>query len=473
MKRLLLVTLTVFALLQLACYKDKGNYDYHPVIDPGITGIDTLYDVVIGDTLVVTPVVSNPDPHARLYYTWRLGNPKKLWDTTLYGNTLKYIFNLDPDTYPIRLTVTDSSNGMKYFYDFKVRGTTEFTKGTLVLSLVNNTSQLCFVKPDNTIMPDIYKALQGVDLPGKPLQVINLVKQQVNPVPALGYWVTCGGVDDGGVHLSTNTLLQTQTLRSDFFERPAVARVGHVDGTENGVLRGVINGKLYEGAWQTYYYADTYGFFGAPANGDYELYDRVVGNVPLILGYDTKNKQFAPFTNFGGPAYLGSNYQVPSTTVFDPKNITLNIQFLNLSSGSNCYAVHKAADGSLYELGLQMVYMGFVQMTPLYNRPFPQPALITPDTKWAGTTTNGDIIYFTSGDKVYSYTPSNQQFVPLSLSFGGKTITMIKLINNDNTLMVGVDGSVYWYDITNGILGNLIKKIDGIPGSPIDVAESN
>lgn len=473
MKRLLLVILTVLALLQMACYKDKGNYDYTPVVTPDIVGLDTLYDVAIGDTLVVNPTITSTDPKARYYYTWKIGNPKKLWDTTLTGGTLKYVFNLDPDIYPVRLTISDSSNGMKFFRDFKIRGTTDFTTGALVLSMVNNTTQLCFVKPDGTIMPDIYKALMGVDLPGKPQQVINLVKQQVSPVPILGYWVICPGSDDGGVHLSTNTLLQTQTLRTDFFEQPAVARAGHMDGTENGVLRGVINGKLYEGAWQTYYYGDTYGFFGAPANGDYSLYDRVVGSVPLILGYDIQNKQFAPFTNFGGPAYLGSNYQVTSTTAFDPKNITLDLQFLNLSSSVNCYAIHKAADGTLYELGMQMMYMGFVQMTPLYNRPFPQPALITPNTKWAGTSVNGDIIYFTSGDKIYSYTPSNQQFVPLSLSFGGKTITMLKLIDNDNTLIVGVDGSVYWYDITNGILGNQIKKIDGIPGSPIDVDERN
>jgi hypothetical protein len=472
MKRLLLVMLTVVALLQLACYKDKGNYDYHPVIDPGIKGIDTLYDVAIGDTLVVTPIVSNPDPHASLYYSWRVANPKKLWDTTLFGNTLKYIFNLDPDTYPIRLTVTDSSNGMKYFYDFKVRGTTEFTKGTLVLSLVNNTSQLCFVKPDNTVMPNIYKALHGVDLPGKPQQVFHLVKQQVNPVPALGYWVTGGGVDDGGVHLSSNTLLKDKTLRANFFETPATAKAGYFTDTENGILRGVVNGKLYEGAWQTYYYADIYGVFGAPYGSDYELYPHVVGSGLLLLGYDTKSKRFIPFFNGGGITDMGSNTQTTGTTPFDPKNVTLDLQFLDMGL-TTCYAIHKSTDGTLHELGLKMAFMGFVQMTPLYDRPFPQPALITPNTKWAGTSTSGDIVYFTSGDKVYSYTPSNQQMLPLNLSFGGKEITMLKLIDNDNTLVVGVDGSVYWYDITNNTLGNLIKKIDGIPGSPVDVADSN
>jgi len=473
MKRILLVMLTALALLQLACYKDKGNYDYHPVDAPDLTGLDTLYEVAIGNSLLIKPLVTTNEPNARLGYSWRISIPSQLRDTILTGDTFSFLFNLNPDTYPVRLTITDSSNLMKYFWDFKIKGTTPFSKGTLVLSLENNISQLSFVKPDNTILPRIYKALHGVDLPGKPLQVINLIKQQVNPVPTLGYWITGSDANDGGVHLSTNTLLQVQSLRTNFFELPAVAKSGYMESTENGVLRGVINGKLYEGAWQTYYYADTYGFFGASVPGDYELYARVVGSVPLILGYDIKNKQFTVFTNMGGLGFLGNNYQVTGTTPFDPKNIPLDLMFLNLKGGNNCYAIHKAADGTLYELGLTMVYMGFAQITPLYNRPFPHPSLITPNTKWAGAVLNGDVIYFTSGDKIYSYTPSNQQIIPLTTNFGGKNVTMLKLIDDDHTLIAGVDGSVYWLDVNNGVFGNVIKKIDGIPGSPVDVAESN
>jgi len=107
--------LTVLALLQLACYKDKGNYDYNPVVAPGIANLDTLYDIAIGDTLVVKPTVTTTDPKARFYFSWRISIPKQVRDTTLTGNPLTFIFNLDPDTYPVRLTITDSSNGMKYF----------------------------------------------------------------------------------------------------------------------------------------------------------------------------------------------------------------------------------------------------------------------------------------------------------------------------------------------------------------------
>ncbi len=45
MKRILLVMLTALGLLQLACYKDKGNYDYKEIAVPQISGVDTVYNV--------------------------------------------------------------------------------------------------------------------------------------------------------------------------------------------------------------------------------------------------------------------------------------------------------------------------------------------------------------------------------------------------------------------------------------------
>lgn len=471
MKRLLLVMLTALALLQLACYKDKGNYDYQPVVAPGIANLDSLYRVGISDKLVITPALTTTDPKAHFVLTWRLGIPKKVWDTTITGPTFSYIFTMDPDVYPVRLTITDSTTGMQYFRNFNVQITTPYTTGSLVLSSENNTSQISFIQPDNTVIPRVYRTLYGVDLPGHPLQVIDPIKQQVNPVPALGYWVTFGDTDDGGVHVGTNSMLKINTLLTNYFTRPSKAKPGYLETTDNGVLRGVINGKLYEGAWQTYYGADVYGYFGEPVLGDYELYSRVVNsNPPLLMGYDIKGKQFVPFTNMGSLAYVGSNYQVTDISQFDPKNIQLDLLFLQQIK-MNCFAFGKATDGTLYEVKFTPVYMGFVQITPVYKRAFPQPALITPTTKWAGTSNSGELIYFTSGDKIYRYEPSTQDLQPLAINFGGKNVSMIKMSADDHTLIAGVEGSLYYLDINTTILGSIIKKIDGIPGAPIDVVE--
>jgi hypothetical protein len=474
MKRLLLVMLTALELLQLACYKDKGNYNYHPVVAPDIANLDTLYRVPVGDTLVINPLITSTDPNARLSLSWRLGVPLKLWDTTLSGNTFKFYFNLNPDVYPLRLTITDNSNGMQYFRNVKVQITTPYSFGTVVLSQENNTSQLSFIQPDNTILPRVYPTVNGGEnLPGKPLQLIDLIKTQVSPVPTLGYWIINDDVNDGGVHVGTNSLLKINTLRGNFFDKPAAAKAGYLESTDNGVLRGVINGKAYEGAWQTYYYADVYGLFGEPVPGNYELYPRIVFNsaMPLIvMGYEKNRKQFVAFTNFGGLSYLGTNYQVKDATPFDPTNVQLDLLYIHQIGADAIYAFGKGADGKLYDLKFRTAFMGFIQLAPEYKQEFPQPSLITATTKWAGSISKGELFYFTSGDKIYSYSPSNQQITQLTTDFGGKNVSMIKLADDEH-LIAGVEGSLYWLDVSTGVLGKVIKKIDGIPGEPIDIVE--
>jgi hypothetical protein len=469
MKQLFLVMLTAFALLQLACYKDKGNYDYHEVVAPKVTNLDTVYYAFVGDTLVVKPVVTSNDPNAKFGFAMRIGLIKEGRDTTITGYPLKFYFSLPIDTYPVRMTITDSSNGMKYFMDFKIQGVTQFTKGALILSEEGNTSQLTFVKPDSTVMPRIYHSLNGADLPAGPLQVIDLVKQFINPQPALGYWVTFTGSDEGGMRVNTNTLLQMQSLRANFFDKPAAAKPGYLETSADGVLRGVINGRLYVGSWQTFWGSDVYGYFGAPPIGDYEFYRRVAFNnvIPYGVGYDIKNKQFAAFTNFGSLAFVGANYQVGPGTAFDPRNIPLDlIHFQQINDGP-CYAFGKGSDGILYELRFLIAYKGFIEVNPDYKRAFAQSGLITATTKWAGS--RKEVFYFTSGDKVYRYNPTNQEIKPLITDFGGKAVTMIKVSDDDNTLMAGVDGIVYFLDISTGKNGDILKKYTGIPGSPVDI----
>jgi hypothetical protein len=51
----------------------------------------------------------------------------------------------------------------------------------------------------------------------------------------------------------------------------------------------------------------------------------------------------------------------------------------------------------------------------------------------------------------------------------GKPVTMIKLMDQ-NTLIAGTEGSIYYLDISKDNLGTKIKQIDGLPGKVIDLA---
>ncbi|HUP13212.1 MAG TPA: PKD-like family lipoprotein, partial [Niastella sp.] len=473
MKQLLLIILTAFGLVQLACYKDKGNYDYKTIAIPEITGLDSLYKVFLGDTVIIKPTVTSTDPNAKFGYTWRVSFPKTFSDTTFTDHSFRLIFSFEPGIYDVRLTITDSSNGMKYFRDFRLDGHTQFSVGTLVLSQEGATSQLSFVKPDSTVLPRVYRALHGKDLPGKPLQVIDVIHQYITTNPDLGYWITGSDVNDGGVRLDNSTLLQYSTLRKNFFDVPATAKPGYLECAASGYLQGVINGKLYAGAWQTYYGSDVYGMFAAPTPGDYELYNRVAYNNvdPYITGYDINRKQFVVFTNYGGSAaYVGTGYQVKNTVAFDPKDVGLDLIYFQQLNDLNCYAFGKAANGTLMELKFGAKFMGVVEMDPLYMRAFAQSSLITPTTKWAAT--SKEIFYFTSGDKIYRYNPTNQDIRPLSTDFGGKAVTMVKLGDSEDILIAGVDGAVYYLDVSSGKFGDIIRKYIGIPGAPVDVIKT-
>ena len=473
MKRIILVMLTAFGLLQLACYKDKGNYNYKVLEEPQVTNLDTLYRVLIGDTLRVKPTITSANPNAQLSFQWSISFPKEFRDTTILGSELKFAFRLTPDRYVARLTITDNSTGMNYFHKINIDGVTEYSAGTLVLSLEGNTSQLSFVRPDSTVVPRVYRTMHGVDLPGGPQQIINLIHKFITPTPPLGFWITGSETNDAGVQISSNTLLKIKSLRGNFFDLPDSAKPGYLESSPNGVLQGVINGKLFLGSSYTYYGSDVYGMFSLPTPGDYTLYKRAAFNsvMPYFIGYDINRKQVVAFTNFGAPAYAGTGYQVTDITPFDPKNLQLDLQHFQQINDNNCFAFGKAADGTVYEVKFGVAFMGFIQLSPVYKRAFPQQALITPTTKWDGSP--GEIFYFTSGDKVYRYNPANQEVKPLITDFGGKAVTMVKIIDNGNTLVAGVDGTVYFLNVSTGKFGDVLKKYTGIPGSPIDVAVKN
>lgn len=471
MKQIILALLVAVTFAQQACYKDKGNYDYQNLAIPEIKNLDTLYTVLVGDTLHVNPVITSPNPNAKLGFQWSISFPLELRDTTFNSSSMNFLFKFKPDRYIARLTITDSSNGMKYFHTTNISGVTPYSKGMLVLSAEGSTSQLTFMRPDGSVEPHVYRTWNGGDLPGKPLQLINLFKQNINPPPALGYWITFDESNDGGVHIATNSLVKIKSLLGNYFAPPDSAKPGYLETSQDGVLRGVVNGKLQVGSSYTYHGVDIYGMFSLPTPGDYTLYKRVAFNAaPYFIGYDIKRKQFVAFTNFGSASYIGTGYQTTTTTAFDPKNVGLDLLHFQQINNQNCFAFGKAADGTVYELKFGAAFMGFVQLSPTYKRPFPQQALITPTTKWEAYV--DEVFYFTSGDKVYRYNPTNQDLQPLVADFGGKAVTMIKQVDQ-NTLVAGVDGAVFLLDVSVGKSGNILKTYTGIPGEPVDVAIRN
>lgn len=461
--------MAVFMVVFSACHKDLGHYDIDMPVEPVVSELDSVYPANVGDSLIITPKIKS-DARADIELQWRISvmEGDDVLDT---GSSLNIIFGLQAKRYAARLTVFNKTNGMKYFHNFFINGGTEFSTGTTVLSVENGITQFSFIKPDGTVQARLYKAIHGKDLPANPLSLF-LLRNQMTGGTLLGYWII---TKNGGIRLDANTMIEDpkypNTLSDNFFVAPDNLEVGSLKSHQQGVLMGVMNGVLYGGTTNTWDQAPTYGMFG-PAEGDYELSpsftmaQTVAGT--YFIGFDRNRKQFLRFNVYSGPTYFGTQYGVPSSPAFDPMNVGMDLIHLEQLNNNDCYAFCKAPDGKIYELYFTVKFTGPFEFNPLGKRLFSRPDLIKEDTKWQGAK-NG-IIYLSTGSKVYSYNPLNEEVRELATDFGGKPVSMIKLSDNEESIMVGTEGTIYYLNITTGKNGTLIKKTEGIPGSPVDMA---
>jgi hypothetical protein len=468
--RISFYSLLAVVFLFTACSKDKGNYSYNLPEDPLITNLDTVYNVFVGDSLIIKPVITTKTK-ANFTLAWKITNPKELKSYNYTGDALRTVFGLGAERYPARLTITNTDNGMKYFRDFTVSGKTAFSAGTVVLTSENGKTQLSFIKPDGSVQPRIYEAINGEALPEEPTQLIGLLRPFFAVETFRSYWVFGKSGAHTGVQMDANTFKKTQYLADNYFDAPdGTLLPGKLYTSSAGILSGVINGVLQSGTTSTWSEAPTYGMFGLGAQGDYVLSPEILfdfnGGGSAYVGFDKNRKQFVRLNTYGDVIYFGTAYGVDGDA-FNPMSVGMDLEHLQSINGRKAYAYFRTGDNTLYELSFEATFSTNMIFKPLAKRVFAQPALITADTKWASTA--NEIIYFTSGDKIYRYNPLNQDFRTLTTDFGGKPVTMIKVTENDNTLMAGIEGSLYYLDISSGKFGDLKKKVDGLPGKLIDV----
>jgi len=474
MKLKILGLILFLAIINQACKKDLGNYDYSPPSEPVVTGIqNNTFAALVGDTLTIAPKVTlaDADPAKDLEFEWRITVQEQLKEMVYKGYPLKLLYNLGPGDRTCKLIITDKRNGLFYTFPFIIVGTTQFSTGDLVLSEDNGVAKLSFVKPDKSILTDLYQSLNGEALPAKPVQLYYSKPLPYQPNTKEEYWILCNDNNNSGVILDASTLLKKSNFSSQFFNQPASISVGYLEpflgpvqmGT---VPTGVINNKLRVGVLSTAPFADDYGKFANEQAGNYTMAKYFHHGNTYFLGYDLASKAFITFGGDG--TYAGKTYKVdPSSTGFDPLNVGLdNLIFMNAPESGTSYAFFKV-NGGLTELSFNYPVGDDRSFRARAKRTFKGAALVDDNTKWVANSIN--IIYFSSKDKIYRYNPINEDLRVLSADFSGKTVSMLKISPDDNTLTVGTAGSVFRLDVSIGQTGNIIKTTNGIPGSPVDI----
>lgn len=465
MERSLLYILGGLVLLITACARDKGNYDYMELPDPVIEGLDTSYTVITGDSLTITPKITLASGKSDYSCHWKINVPEKAMSLDYDSKELRIVFGLSSGRYAAELAVVDNTNGMKYFYEFNINCQTEFTRGAVVLTTSGGRAEITFIKPDGAIRADIYQAINQEELQGEAMQLVPVQNQfYLNRLSS--YWIT---YTNGGVLVNADNLQRIRTLKENFFDPPATVRPDYFTNTPFGVTTAVINGKLYLGATETAPFWPYYGFYGVPLAGSYKLHPQVVHNVyesphsAYYLGFDADKKQFVRFMK---QSYYGSDFSVMDTA-FNPKDLKMDLLYMDRFGDNNLYAFCDSA-GKKIELKFSVQLNDSTQrFYPSSKRVFPGANLVAAGTLWRSSPIG--VFFFSSNDKIYRYNPLNQEVKLLDAGFGGKKVTMLKVQRNGNLLVAGVEGSIYYLDISTGKTGQLIQQYNGIPGTPKDV----
>jgi hypothetical protein len=154
-------------------------------------------------------------------------------------------------------------------------------------------------------------------------------------------------------------------------------------------------------------------------------------------------------------------------TAFDPKDLKMDLQYIDRFSDNDLYAFCDSA-GKKIELKFKVEITDSTQrLYPGHKRAFAGANLLAAGTIWRSSPIG--VFFFSANDKIYRYNPLNQEIRPLDANLGAKKVTMLKVHRNGNLLVVGVEGSIYYLDISTGKTGQMIARYDGIPGEPKDV----
>ncbi|MNS77347.1 hypothetical protein D3C72_1109270 [compost metagenome] len=214
--------------------------------------------------------------------------------------------------------------------------------------------------------------------------------------------------------------------------------------------------------------------FGTYADGDYALAPEVVlttvDNNYSVIAFEKNKKQFVRINIYGSPMYFGTQYSPVSTEIFDPTQVGMDLIKMVQINNTDTYAYTKDGSGHIYELKFNANFNGPFMITAIHKKIFIKQEWINAETKLVATR-NG-YIYVAYKNQVFRYNPLNQQ-VDLLKTTIKSDISMLKLEDDENTLIAGAEGALYYMDIRVGKNGELLKTIEGLPGNPVDMTWRN
>ncbi|NML22889.1 hypothetical protein HHL16_18565 [Pseudoflavitalea sp. G-6-1-2] len=272
MKKIFYIVLSlVLSTAMIACYKDKGNYNYDANELITIKGLEKGYSKLsMIERLQIDPEVSSSMPGAQLEYLWRMYEypiegvrPKMVTIGT--EKKLDYLVENDAREWVLLLTVTNKKTGFAQTFETRLNVATNYTQGWYVLKSDNNQSDIDLFKTPENIFPgiqieNVFSKVNNRKLAGNAtlLQYYNNYKNRTSDGKSENVNTLFALTDKDGSAVRLNTMTELRSFGKFFWDYPAVMAPGFL--FEGGYGKYVVNdGSLYG----IFSFNINYGTFGA------------------------------------------------------------------------------------------------------------------------------------------------------------------------------------------------------------------
>lgn len=430
----------------ISCKEDLGNYDYSEINSLDIKNINAHYVVEIGTTPNITPTLSfSKDPNFKeenYSYEWisfnktdvSNSNSRKLIHN---GKDFKIPLILGLGNYSVYYRVTEKSTGISWSHNFTIDVTGTLKGGWLILSEVDNNSQLDYFELDfgTDTYPKEYRKFEEyfTDIEGGSKLTLEgtpkFIEGWTNTVAAdnnrAKYYIYIG-TDKATHKINTSDGFIWKDKYNFQFESLNSALLPNLDfltPLAANASYGFKEGNLYKR------YNVFNINFGTPINvineelvslAPHIAINRAAGTTTAVLAFDTKYKRFLKMTSQQGTS-LSSN--LPNTfTGLNPNDTQMDLVWMGSTYFGNGLAYAILTKDSKYYLArmtntvsaFEIKY--FTEITHLTD--IAKAKLFEIDQVY------GYLQYAAEG-KLYQY-DVDQNAVKLMKDYGSREITLLK-----------------------------------------------
>ena len=288
-----------------SCSEDLGNYDYHELTEPEITGVEAKMSVLTFERLQLTPDLGSHDFSAERYgFEWKAVATDGSDEVTVLGTAreLDYEVRLPEGMYKLYFTVTEKSSGVYWQQNYDLQVSQATSEGWMVLCSDGGRARLDMVSVvTGRTYFDVLKD-NGMPVLNGPRRIQHLSAELApsgSPFDLL--------TDDGATRLGKNGFEWKEEYRV-FYEMG--------NGAEPFPYEIVYmpNGfKVMVSGTDLYFAALDIGLYGFPVNKDFRVAPKVGCNVStkgimygVALLYDMDHKQLVGYCPGLGSDFFGN-----------------------------------------------------------------------------------------------------------------------------------------------------------------------